>query len=300
VRVLVFGALLMACNQASGFSDEVHIAICEMALLEVTPETRQMIDTLTKNENNPDFADFPLACTWPDQPPRQRRGEHFINVPRDQAVILAGVCPIGDDCLFTAIDQDLQIVSSSSSSNKEKWDALKYLGHWVGDIHQPLHVSFRDDNGGNKIAMFDEDGCFKTLHAAWDHCIPEMVMMNYGIKDPKEFGRVLHAEISAEQKQTWRSVQSTKAWANESLGIALSPAVGYCVQKEQRCQYDEDRIVYENGGEQKILPLNEKYKIANSELVVTRIKKAGIRLAKLLDDVAKTAKSVKPFSVVDE
>ena len=285
LRVIALGVLLMACKQALGWSDEAHTAICEIALLEVTPATRQMIHKLQKSEDNRNFADFPLACTWADQPPRQRSGEHFINVPRDQAAILVRACPIGDDCLFTAIDQDIQIISSGSSSNTEKWEALKFLGHWVGDIHQPLHVSFRDDNGGNKIAMFDEDGCFKTLHAAWDHCIPEMIMLNYGINDPKEFGRALRSEITAEEKKHWRSGQSTTAWANESLGIALNPAVGYCIQKEQHCQYDEDRVEYESDGEQKLLPLSPAYKKANSDIVATRLKQAGIRLAKLLDDV---------------
>ena len=154
LRATTFGALLMACGQASGWSDEAHIAICEIALLEVAPATRQMIEHFQESEDNEKFADFPAACTWADYPPRQRSGEHFINVPRNQAEISSAVCPIGDDCLFTAIDQDIQIISSGSSSNTEKWEALKFLGHWVGDIHQPLHVSFRDDNGGNKIAMF--------------------------------------------------------------------------------------------------------------------------------------------------
>jgi hypothetical protein len=211
-----------------------------------------------------------------------------ISKSNSKSTIVDASCPStpnGNDCLFTAIEQDSQILSSSNSSHKEKWEALKYLGHWVGDINQPLHVSFRDDNGGNKIAMFDEDGCFKTMHGAWDHCIPERIMLNYQINDPKEFGRTLQSEITVEEKQRWRSGQSTTAWANESLAIALSPAVGCCIQKEQFCQYDENRVEYESDGEQKLLPLSDAYKEANSELVVTRISQAGIRLAKLLDDV---------------
>jgi len=65
----------------------------------------------------------------------------------------------------------------------------------------------------------------------------------------------------------------------------MNPAVGYCIQKEQHCQYDEDRVAYENDGEQKLLPLSAAYKEANGDIVATRLKQAGIRLAKLLDDV---------------
>jgi len=68
--------------------------------------------------------------------------------------------------------------------------------------------------------------------------------------------------------------------------LSLSPAVAYCTQKGNYCQYDEDRVVYVSDSEQKLLPLSEAYKAANSELVATRIKQAGVRLAKLLDQVA--------------
>src|SRR6202042_1022788 len=50
-----------------------------------------------------------------------------------------------------------------------KLASLKFLGHWVGDIHQPLHVSFEDDRGGNNIAVTGE--CGSNLHSAWDTCL---------------------------------------------------------------------------------------------------------------------------------
>jgi S1/P1 Nuclease len=43
---------------------------------------------------------------------------------------------------------------------------LKSVGHWVGDIHQPLHVSFVDDRGGNNIRVSGQ--CAGNLHATWD------------------------------------------------------------------------------------------------------------------------------------
>lgn len=284
-RVIALCVLLMTFGQALAWSDEAHIAICEIALLEVTPTTRQVVLKLHENEGDPNFSDFPAACTWADQPPRQRSGEHFINIPRDQASLLNTDCPGSDSCLFTAINQELAVLASPVSSGTEQWDALKFLGHWVGDIHQPLHVSFRDDNGGNKIRMIDADGCFKTLHGAWDHCIPESMMFVSGIGDPVDFGRALRSEITAEEKRRWKNDKGMTAWANESLSIALSPEVGYCVQREHYCQYDADRIVFENDSEQKLLPLSEAYKELNSVIVATRLQQAGLRLAIMLDDV---------------
>jgi hypothetical protein len=49
--------------------------------------------------------------------------------------------------------------------------ALKCLGHWVGDVHQPLHLSVKDDRGGNAI---EEQGpCAENLPAVWHTCIIE-------------------------------------------------------------------------------------------------------------------------------
>jgi hypothetical protein len=53
----------------------------------------------------------------------------------------------------------------------ERLQLLKTLGHWVGDIHQPFHVSFADDRGGNLVAIAGP--CRHGLHAVWDACIIE-------------------------------------------------------------------------------------------------------------------------------
>jgi S1/P1 Nuclease len=51
-----------------------------------------------------------------------------------------------------AIEGDFALLASPDTTNEEKLVALKLLGHWVGDIHQPLHVSFEDDRLGTGSA----------------------------------------------------------------------------------------------------------------------------------------------------
>ena len=46
---------------------------------------------------------------------------------------------------------------------------LKSLGHWISDLHQPMHVSFADDRGANKIDVGSP--CNTNLHSVWDTCI---------------------------------------------------------------------------------------------------------------------------------
>ena len=54
---------------------------------------------------------------------------------------------------FTAIKRDFEVLSSSNASQAQKLESLKFLGHWVGDIHQSLHVSIEDDGGGKSILV---------------------------------------------------------------------------------------------------------------------------------------------------
>ena len=93
---------------------------------------------------------FTDACTWPDHP-RKRAEEHFINVPRTLQTIATAQCQGAPTCLFTPIVTDREVLRTSND-DQAKLASLKFLGHWVGDIHQPLHVSFADDPGATSSA----------------------------------------------------------------------------------------------------------------------------------------------------
>ncbi len=90
---------------------------------------------------------------------------------------------------------------------------LKSLGHWVGDVHQPLHVSFDDDRGGNFVAITGP--CRANLHAVWDNCIIEKKI---GL-DYADIAEKLRAEITEEDRARWiPAIVDTAAvvgWANE-------------------------------------------------------------------------------------
>jgi hypothetical protein len=143
---------LLAAQDVAAWGDTGHHIVCEIAFQELTPQTRARVIQLLRQD--PDVMRFSTACTWPDYP-RTRAGEPFVNLPRAAASIGDDPCPLDDICVVTAIDADFAVLSQANASEMDTLAALKYLGHWVGDVHQPLHVSFQDDRGGNAI---DEQG----------------------------------------------------------------------------------------------------------------------------------------------
>jgi S1/P1 Nuclease len=102
-----------------------------------------------------------------------------VNLPRDADGLEEDPCPLATECVVSAIEQNLAVLSSSSASEQQRLEALKYLGHWVGDVHQPLHVSFEDDRGGNEVGI-SGGLCNWNLHAVWDRGIIEQALPGPG------------------------------------------------------------------------------------------------------------------------
>ena len=246
---------------AHAWGDMGHKTICEIAMAKVKPSTRAAIIKLINADG--EFESFSDACTWPDHP-RKRAEEHFVNLARD-ASALTNNCGVASKCVVTAITKDFAVLSSNTATADQKAASLKFLGHWVGDVHQPLHVSFEDDRGGNNINV--SGLCGSNLHSAWDTCL---VVAAVGT-DVEDAAAKLLTSISQEQIGAWTQ-SGPKQWANESFKITESVQTKYCVKHGDSCDPP-------SGG----LTIDQAYIDTNVPIVKMQLQKAGIRLAGLLD-----------------
>jgi len=106
--------------------------------------------------------------------------------------------------------EGLRGLSSNNASQAQKLASLKFLGHWVGGIHQPLHVSFEDDRGGNSVLVTGL--CGSNLHSAWDTCL---VLRAVG-EDVNEAATELMNAITPARIESWTH-SAPMDWANESF-----------------------------------------------------------------------------------
>jgi S1/P1 Nuclease len=143
---------------------------------------------------------------------------------------------------------------------------LKFLGHWVGDIHQPLHVSFEDDRGGNIILVTGE--CGSNLHSAWDTCL---VLKAVG-EDVGEAATELMKTITPAKLGSWIIRSAPMDWANESFAIAERSQTEYCIRQGASCDQPSGKV-----------KLDAAYVAANVPIVKEQLQKAGVRLAHLLN-----------------
>jgi hypothetical protein len=277
-RMLLFlGVMTLALIPAStafAWGDTGHKIICEIAFQELGAPTRERVRGLMRQDQ--EFSLFSESCTWPDHP-RQRAVEHYVNLRRDAAGIGADKCPVAELCVVSAIESDLAVLGSPTASDREQLDALKFLGHWVGDVHQPMHVSFQDDKGANDIR--ETGPCTGNLHAVWDTCILERGLG----KDVRTIAAELSAEITPQERADWLD-SSVVDWVNESFAITTSPTVGYCVQQQGACWYEATNERFDRGEATKAVVVDDAYIDAHLATVKERLKQAAVRLAGALNE----------------
>jgi hypothetical protein len=263
----------LLAQDVEAWGDTGHHIICEIAFQELHPQARAAVQKLIRQA--PDFRLFSESCTWPDHP-RQRAGEHFVNLPRSAPRLGDQPCPVDAPCVVTAIAEDLAALTRAGATDTEKLAALKFLGHWVGDVHQPLHVSFKDDKGGNDIHAGGP--CADTLHAVWDSCILKR-MLGTNIR---RIAAELRASVTADQRTQWTSTSVTD-WANESLAITTAEDVKYCVQTATGCLYEEGNETHDANEATKVVTVDDAYMERHLPTITQRLTQAGIRLGALLN-----------------
>ena len=166
---------------------------------------------------------------------------------------------------MTAIKRDFAVLSSNNASQAQKLASLKFLGHWVGDIHQPLHVSFEDDRGGNSVLVTGI--CGANLHAAWDTCL---VLKAVG-EDVDQAATKLMKTITPARIDGWTHSKPMD-WANESFAIAEQARTEYCIRQGASCNHPAGKV-----------NIDSAYVVVNTPIIREQLQKAGVRLAHMLD-----------------
>lgn len=260
-------------SQALAWGDEGHRIVCAIALSEAAPTTRARVAVLIATDST--FTAFPDSCTWPDHP-RQRAEEHYVDLLRYASGLAGDTCPTAERCVVSAIELDFARLALSAPGATARLDALKSLGHWVGDIHQPLHASFDDDRGANLVKVTGT--CSGNLHAAWDTCLVEKAVGT----DAAAAATQLAGEITAADRAAWIATGPV-GWANESFIVATATATGYCVATGGTCGYEPGNVAFDPGEPQKTVMIDTAYVAMATPIVRDRLKRAGVRLARLLD-----------------
>lgn len=262
--VLIIALNAFDARETSAWSGDAHRLICDIAWQHMTPAAKRFATQLRSNETGT----FAESCTWADDVVRRRRetyAYHFVNIPRGRSgIVIARDCKAPQRCVTWAIKHYHTILADPRQPSAVRTEALKFLSHFVGDVHQPLHAAYASDRGGNRVyvSFFGDDGTAQRpmqLHAVWDSRI-----LNRGhVRWPKAVNNLVDDITSAEIK-SW-SNWDVIGWTNESFLIA------------------EDFAYSARSGSN----IAEPYYNRALQIAKQRVQQAGIRLAFLVNEAAR-------------
>lgn len=235
----------------SGWGSTGHRVVGEIAERRLRPETKAAVLRLL------DGASLAEASTWADeirsQPEWKKAAPwHYISSEDGAPLVIPGrTDEAGVRDILGAILYFESVLRGTSRPKKERAEALKFLAHFVGDLHMPLHVGRAADAGGNKIQVrwFGQPS---NLHQVWDDKILEQTHLSF-----TELVRFIDRVKPAEARE-WEG-STLLQWAQESKDLRA------------KC--------YEYTGRE----LSWEYFEANREVVFSRLARAGVRLSSVIE-----------------
>ena len=276
IRLVFATALLtLAISPAAlAWSALGHRMVGELAQRHISPAALAQVELLLAGEPDPTLAG---VADWADRlrdldPERFKATSrwHYVNTPPglDCDYDAARDCP-GGNCVIGAIQAQRRILADRSQPLEARRDALKFIVHFVGDVHQPMHANNHDDRGGNQYQIslhtdlqpeayarkYYVDGVMGTnLHSIWDYYILGTEGLSLAQYSDR-LDRLPWPPMPADGPQT-----GPEAWAGES------------------CRLIEARHVYPDGHK-----MDRSYLDEYRPLAEQRVRQAAWRLAQILD-----------------
>lgn len=243
-------ALLLAPAAANAWGPNGHRVVGRIAEHHLTDEAKRAIQCLIGLEG------LAQASTWADEirsDPDWKKAEpwHYISIDDNETLETTARNPDGD--VLEAMQRFEAVLRDPQAVPQAKREALKFLVHFVGDVHQPLHVGRRDDLGGNRVeVMWFREAT--NLHSVWDSHLIENEKLSFS--DFAEF--IDHPTF--EELKTWQG-STYVDWLRESKDL-----------RGRVYQIGDGKLSYE-------------FAYQNIPLVKRRLLQAGVRLAGLLNAI---------------
>jgi S1/P1 Nuclease len=303
--------MTLRSEPAAAWGDEGHMAVATIAFRQLTPalqaEVRQILagDTVGTACGAGSFVE---DAVWPDKL-RERPAAcastekwgntspwHFLDIPVEDAAYDHQRECANDDCVVAKIKDFQKLLADKTESAPRRRDALKFLVHFVGDLHQPLHTTSAPfnranaqqaaqmgakkpnrcleenlpmDRGGNCVDVrYNADpashgsGKATELHAYWDSDVVVAISEDPQVVADKAMQGISPLDIKAMQQGTLED------WTNEGHQVAV-------------------KVVYGELPAGPMPQLQGPYTANAVNVARVQIRRGGVRLAKVIEDALK-------------
>jgi nuclease S1 len=254
----------------------------DIAARYLTPKAQAQISELLRNDRLADGQPSGRrtlgdVASWADEIKdfdwgRRRGSWHYDDISLCGDAEYSKYCR-GGRCASAQLARQIEVLADPRARLRARNEALKWVVHLIGDIHQPLHASNRGDRGGNQvqISFFGErdNPPYGTLnlHAVWD-----VSLVNRLIADRGGERALVSAPIADGDRRDWQR-GSIADWLAESHALAQDKVYA-ALPMGVSCG---DKI---SG----VVAIGEAYYASAAPVVDLQIRRAGVRLARVLND----------------
>ncbi len=263
LTAILLGLVVILPEPAFPWGDDGHRIVAQVAEHRLHKDAAARVRDLIGPEG------LASVAMWADQIKSERpetRPWHYVNIPMGRGDYDPGrdcATPQPGDCVIGALERMYARLLDPSTDTPAKVEALKFLVHLMGDLHQPLHFVDRD-RGGNEVLVtfFGEKNIPSTtipwnLHAVWDTAL----IVRTGLTQDQYVAKV--EGLLKSRKPGDFEKGSFRVWALETHRAAVEVAYGLL---------PPDRA------------LGEDYYRRALPVVDAMLAKAGVRLAKILNE----------------
>lgn len=253
-------ALLLISGPALAWGPLGHRLVADLAWDDMSPRARAEAQKLLKGEAEPTLAGI---ANWADELRntdaalgKKTAHWHYVNIAEEGCRYESNRDCRNGDCVVEAIRRQSAILADRKRSKADRLQALKFVVHFVGDVHQPLHAAFAHDKGGNTVQV-NLDGRGTNMHALWDSGL----LRTAGLDEAAYLQRLRAMPAPSDTSVAAPSRPQPVAWAEASCATAISPGL-----YPQRARIDQAYV-------QKWRPMAE-----------AQLRLGGVHLATVLND----------------
>jgi nuclease S1 len=282
---LLLLAPLIRPDRALAWGDKGHLIVARIAAQLLSPAARhQVAELLEEGETLESVAVWADSLRGSFKTPGVRPETpmwHFVDIPLKEEYDAARDCPEtpNGSCVVSAmvIFQDALTEIRKGYYGNSRYEALKFLVHFVGDAHQPLHCVDDHDAGGNLKTVVWIDGSISKLHGVWDDGILSENMKRQNVSDPRQYADRLIAQLSPQQKQDANPSASPKPTVVPRATIEGWAKAAHAIAQKAYADIGQPDA---NGR----FHLNAAYYNNHKAEVDDQLKRAGARLARILNE----------------
>ena len=268
----------LAAPHAMAWGPEGHAIVADIAQSRLDPAAAAQVQELLGLEG---YDRLDQIASWADQHRKEMPGTagwHYVDIPLQAPDYQAARdCP-QSNCIVARLEHFTRVLADRSASPQVRLEALKWVVHLAGDIHQPMHAVDDDDKGGNTVQV-QFFGIGTNLHSVWDgrvieHQLDLRLGPNYAIDRTAVASRAMQlaARITPAERAQWAPAGTLATldarvvdWANESHHLART-------------------VAYTDLARPSGAAWSERYQAKAWPVIRQRLEQGGLRLAELLDE----------------